>query len=1090
MKRSSKQPWYLSRGRPGILALALIALLGITILLITFGALQPGQTAPSNEFVVRIAPFTVDGQSDRTGMIVAEQLGDELSQRMTMPVNISVLDIEVTSPDAAEAAARRNGAEVILWGETLAGSTATTPGLRPHLTWLPDAPWEPRDWQGYDGHLVLPRHFDLAAAPLNGAAVLPPLLDSLVLFSRGDVDQAALRLATLERDYEDVLRAELPAVLQAIILWAEGRFPESTLEARRALQAAPRAEHWNNVGALLLDQQQPASEALLRAVAADPALVAPHLNLGRLLMNEGRPAEALPDLRTAAQSDGRPIVLASLAEALRRSGELGKAREMLATVLALEPNNGPALMESALLALTPSLTVTGRLEWELEAAPQRTAEQLDTIRAEAQRGVAIIEERRKEYLRRATAYGASNRPTMQRFMETQARRLEEELLNRDYQLVVVIIEQGRLHQRRQRSSLRRFWDALRGRRTPLEEAVILAEATMEKAPGGLPQYDLLYQRGRAAYLRGDPRTAGEAWEAAVELARNASADTRLAARPEAWYGQARLRLDRGERAEAVADLQQALAADGSFFPARELLANIAIADQQWDEAEPQLRWLAQQRPSAATTLQLATVLREQGRLKEAEALLLPLANQNDTSSLVLLARMYREAGQLGAADDALGRALTVEPGSAAALEEQALVEIARPEPDYGRVEDLLRRSVAADPGRTSAYIELGKLLGNVLGKPGAAAQAFQSAVVSGSNDPLTYRELGETLLASGAPQAAAGSFERALRLSPTSHEAQHGLAAAYLAQGRLDLAADAEQKALDLAGGNYTLAIVGQGDIALAREAYDEAGERYAAALERDPQVAGAYLGLGKIAAARGDWAIARGHYSRGIDANPADVRLLLALGQAQLATADTAGALQSFGSVKRIAPDNSAAYLGAARALQAKGRLDDALQELATATLRNPNDAEALVVIGDVQAALGQTEQALQAYDQAAKVRKDWFEPHFRRGVLLLAEDQQGPAIAELETAVRLSDTSAESLYWLGRAYRAAGDYANAIRQFQRATEIRPDYYEARFYLGRTWNESGTGADAIATYSALIAEAPAGDPWRLEAERELARIQ
>ncbi|HZG69509.1 MAG TPA: tetratricopeptide repeat protein, partial [Herpetosiphonaceae bacterium] len=744
-------PWYRTRGGPGLIALALIGLLAALLLLMNYGALRPGQAAPSSAFVVRIAPFEVEGGDRRTGQIVAEQLRAELEERLTTAVDLDILHGPVGSPEAALEAARDAGAEVVIWGTTQVGGSATSPTLRPRLFWLPDDPWEPRDWQGYDGHLVLPQQYDLALAPFNGAAVLPGLIDSLVLFSRGDADYAAERLATLERDYGDVLRAELPAALRAAIFWAQGLLPDSTAEARRALAAMPRAEHRNNLGALLLDQQQNAEarQELLEAIAADPHLIAARANLARLLMNEGRPAEALPDLRTAAQVDPRPVVLATLAEAFRRSGQLESAREALEEVLAVEPNNGPALVERALLALTPVLTTTGRLEWELERTPQRSTEQLDAIRAEAGRGIALIEALRVEHLRRATAYGAAGRPEMQRLMEMQARRLAEELVNRRSQLVVVMIEQGRLHQGKPRSSARRLWDALSGKRTPLEEAAILADALARQTAGGAIQYDLLYQRGRAAYLGADHKTGQQAWDAADALVAAAPPGSTLAMRPEAAFGKARLLLDGAQRPEARAELERALAMDERFFPARRLLLNIAQEDGRWADAESHLRWFAEHRSSAAVTIELATALREQGRLDEAEALLLPLANRDDPESLVLLGRMYREAGQLDAADTVLGRALAAAPNGAAALEEQALVELARLEPRYDVAEDLLRRAVTADPSRTSAHVELGKLLANVLGRPGDAARSFQAAVELKSDDPVTYRELGETLLRSG-----------------------------------------------------------------------------------------------------------------------------------------------------------------------------------------------------------------------------------------------------------------------------------------------------------------------------------------------------
>ncbi len=613
---------------------------------------------------------------------------------------------------------------------------------------------------------------------------------------------------------------------------------------------------------------------------------------------------------------------------------------------------------------------------------------------------------------------------------------------------------------------------------------------LRQAPGGNLQYELQYQRGRAAYLAGDSQYAAQAWEQAIALTTTASPTATLAPRPEALYGRARLLIEEGRRADASVELNAALAADERFFPAHVMLAMLASEDGRWADAEPHLRWLIEHRPSTVATVNLVTALREQGRLGEAEALLLPLANRDDAPSLVLLARMYRESGQLDAADGALARALNVAPQSSEVYEEQALVALSRPNPNYHAVDKLLQQAIKADPTRPSPHVERGKLLATALGRSKEAADEWRAAVALNANDPLAFRRLGETLLENGAPESAVDAFNRALRLQPASHEAHHGLATAYLALNQLDKAESEERRALELANGNYTLAIAGLADIYRERGQYDEAIAQYNLALERDPALTIAYLGLGRTAMARGNIDIALGHFRRALETTPNNIPLLLALGDAQLASNDAAGALATYERVKQISPGNAAALAGSGQALWKSGRIDDALNELALAVERNPSDATTMLTIGDINAALNQSDRALAAYEQAIKVREDWYEPHFRRGILLLGRQNTADAIDEFRATVRLNQNFPQGHYWLGRAYRAAGTYTDAVRELRRAIELQPDYYEARYFLGRSLDEQGDGANARATYTALRDEAPAGDPWRVEAERELSRIE
>jgi tetratricopeptide (TPR) repeat protein len=1073
-----------------MVVLLLIAVVGVWLVASLVGPTTP-RPAPAAEFVVRVAPFVVEGGDERAGQLLAQQVRDELATHMRVPVNLGVIHDAVAGPDDAAAIASASNIDLLVWGYALPGGTPATPTLRPHLTWTPGTPFEPRRWQGYDAHLALPRHWDLALVPLNASAVLPPLLDAITLFGRGEADRAFEQLGDLGRRYEGVLRPELPATLRSVILWAEGLFADAEAETRRALDSVPSAQQWNNLGALLLDQRQndAARAALTRAIELEPNLVAAHANLGRLFMNEDRPADALPNLATAAQTDPRPATLATLAEASRRAGLLEQARVAIAEVLARDADNGPALSERAMLGLTDVATTTGRLEWELERAPSRSADELTAIRDEGARGVANIETLHAEYLRRANAYGVDGRPQMQRLMETQARRLEEELLNRRYQLVLAMIEQGRLTQGAPRTGFWRLWDAIRGNRTPLEQAIDMNVSVLRQAPGGTLQYELQYQRGRAAYLAGDGQYAAQAWQEAIALTTTGTPTATLLPRPEALYGRALLMIDEGRRADAQAELRTALAADERFFPAQETLANLALEDGRWADAEPHLRWLVERRPSAEATVNLVTALREQGRFAEAEALLLPLANRDDAPSLVLLARMYRESGQLDAADGALRRALSVAPQRADVYMEQALVLLARPNPDYDEADRLLRQAIKADPTRPEPHVERGKLLATALGRPGEAADEWRAAVALNANDPLAFRRLGETLLENGAPESAVDAFNRALRIQPNSHEAHHGLATAYLALGRLDDAERATRRALELAQGNYTLALVGLGDILRERALYDDAIAQYNAALERDATLTHAYLGLGRTAMRRGNADIAIGHYRRALETSPNSVPLLLALGDALLASNDLVGATETYTRVKELSPGNAAAFAGMGQALWKGGRTQEALDELAQAVERNPADAATLLTIGDINDALNQPDQALAAYEQAIAVREDWYEPHFRRGVLLLGRQNTAAAIDEFRATVRLNDEFPQGHYWLGRAYRAAGDYGDAVRELRRAIELQPDYYEARYFLGRSLDEQGDGANARATYQAIRDEAPPADPWRVEAERELSRI-
>jgi tetratricopeptide (TPR) repeat protein len=1080
------------QGRRGAALIAVLGLLGVGLLLANLGLLSTSAPVPAGAFIVRIAPLSAVGEDQRQGRIVAEQLSTELQQRVTTPMDVALLDAPITSADEARRIAQAGNIDTIIWGEVAEGATATQASLRPRLFWQPTEPFVPQTWQGYDGHFVLPTDYDLATRDLNGPVVLAPLLDGLNAFGRGDADQAAEVFDDLRRDYSDVLRPELPAMIRAITFWAQGMLPAAEQEAQTALDAASRPEHWNNLGALRLDQQQfdPARTALLQALAAAPNLAQAHANLGRLLLDEGKPAEALPNLRSAisALPNSTPIA-ATLGEAYRRSGRLAEARATFGAVLQREPRNGPALAEQSMLALTPAMTATGRLEWELEAPPILPAERLAQLRSEAEVGISEIEALRNKYLRQANAYGVDGRRVMQRLSETQAARLEQELINRRYQLMLIQIEQGRVLAEQPRSMFRRVMDAIRRRRTALQEAIVTATGALKQEPSLNLQYDYHYQQGRAAYLSGNEQLAQTQWDATVKLAADAPAESVVKTRPEAHYGLAQLRLDANQQAEARSELNTALNIDPRFFLAHQLLARLDEQEQHWADAEQHYRWLVEQRPWHSNhVLDYARVLRAQNKTAEAEVALLPYANTGNADALVVLAALYREENKLDAAGTVLQKAQTAAPSSAAVHEELAALALARNDPRSAEAE--LRNALTFEPQRSSAHIALGKLYAHKLGQPARAVEHFRAAIETKSDDPQVYRQLGEALLEAGNAEGAEESFKKALQLAPESHEAQHGLATAYLAQKQYEAAANAERRALELANNNYTLALIGLGDIEREQRRYEAAIQQYNTALEKDPQVIGAYLGLGKTMVAQGHHNLALEYYESGLQSAPNNIQLLLGKGEALLQQGDIAGARAVYNQIQQISPGNSAALVGIGNVLWKEDKPTEALAALNQAVQINPNDAETYLVIGEIYNRLNQSDAALEAYTKAAVIRDDWYEPHFRRGILLLKLERSEDAIQDLETTIELNGDFAQGHYWLGRSYRAAGRFGDAERQLQRAITLQPDYIEARYFLGRTLDELGRAPEAVEVYEKILAEAPTNDQWHGEAQRELARIR
>jgi tetratricopeptide (TPR) repeat protein len=1069
-----------------LLAALLVLAVAFAALVALRGTALVRATPPADAFVVRIAPFAVPGQDSRQGRLLAAQLVDVIRPQIPATVDIGVLNDAVMDAQTAVEAAQRGRIDVLIWGSAAEGMTATQPGLRPQVAWLPAAPWVPGTWPGVDGRFALAPTYDLALEPLNGAVVLPLAVNSIAYLSGGDVAQAAVSAETLLRDYGPQVRGDLPATVLMLNDWALGVYDAAEAQTRTALQAAERAEHWNNLGVVLEDRSDVAGAevAFGQAIALASQWAHGHAGLARRLLAQQRTGEALDEARVAAQlAPNNAAFAALLGTAQRGHGHLQAARATFADLVRADPNNTGARAEQAVLGLTDVATATGRLEWELIGAPVRSADELTAVHGEIERSIAALEARRAQWLQAANAHGVAGQIMLQRVAEGAAARLQAEQHVRRYDLLLVQIEAGKLDAAQARGAWARLWDGLRGKRTPLQAAQATAAALRERLPAR--QYDLLVQEGHAAYAGGDVGAAQAAWDAAQASADAARPGDEAYNRPDARYGQALVSLAANNRAEARARFDAALAADSRFFPAHQQLAVLAEADGVWPEAERHHRWLAEQRPwDAAGALGLARALQAQTRLAEAERVLLPLANAGNADALIMLATIYRTAERLDEAEQVLARAFTFAPNRADLHEERAAIALARG--DWQAAEAELQQALTLDEARTSARITLGQLYVERLNQPAAAVAQLQRAVRTEPNNGNAQRWLGEALLGTDRADAAVAAFERALAAAPNDVAARHGLGQAYVRLGRLDEASAAEQQALDVSNGTFVPAWIGLGNVFERQQRFDEANARYNAALHRDPAAADAYAGLARIAVAQGNGQAAIEYYRRGLAQAPQNVPLLVALGDQLLQTNATQEALDVFEQAKAIAPNDPQVHRGLGRALWQAGRGDEALAELDQARRIDADDADTLLLAGDIQAALNRTDAALDAYSRAARARADWYEPQYRRGVLLLQQAQTDEAISALERSVELNPQFGQGAYWLGRAYRAASRSADAERMLRRAIELQPNYHEARFFLAQTLDEAGRSAEARDVYSTIVADAPPTDPWRAEAQQAL----
>ena len=124
----------------------------------------------------------------------------------------------------------------------------------------------------------------------------------------------------------------------------------------------------------------------------------------------------------------------------------------------------------------------------------------------------------------------------------------------------------------------------------------------------------------------------------------------------------------------------------------------------------------------------------------------------------------------------------------------------------------------------------------------------------------------------------------------------------------------------------------------------------------------------------------------------------------------------------------------------------------------QHPEDGDGWDVIAPIYYKLGRFREAAGAYARAAALKG--------------------------ETAQRLAGFAESNVF---AADGIVGEEARAA--YEKILKIEPGRIEARFWLALAKEQDGKLADALADYRALLAEAPAGAPWREAVESRIADV-
>jgi putative PEP-CTERM system TPR-repeat lipoprotein len=603
-------------------------------------------------------------------------------------------------------------------------------------------------------------------------------------------------------------------------------------------------------------------------------------------------------------------------------------------------------------------------------------------------------------------------------------------------------------------------------------------------------------------------------------------DAIVAAHPkaaEAYALQSDLRLLAGDRAGAKTSLEQAIAADDSFLPARFALIQILINEKQFDAAAVQLD-TARSLRSGDLRVQYfdAAIALDKNDLSKARDMMQQVLKRAPAHvpSLVLAGAVELQAGQAATAEGYLRKAVSIAPEHAGArkLLVRTYLGSNQPAKALESIKPLLASDARTDPqllllaGET--YLANGDLK--------QASRYYAAATDSKPQESVARTRLGQIALASGDPDAGIRELEAAVALDGAPMQSDVALIVGHVKKNDLNSALQAANALAKKYPAN-PLSHQMLGVVYAARKDFVAARAAFAKALELNPSYLPAIANLARLDIAEKKPADARKRFEAVISKDPKNEQALLALADVMARTgappAEIVATLQRAVTANPQSVPSRLALIGFhLRVQDFKAALSTAQD--AAATLRT--EPRIIGALAQAQEAAGETNQAIETWNRLAALEPRSTVPLVRLAALFARQKDYAKAIDSLRRAQKLAPgdpaitrdlvlaqllsgkpddalKEAKSLQTTmpklaagfaleGDVHTATQQWPQAERAYRDALKVEPASDALAIKLHTTLNRAGKAAEAEAMAKKWLAEHPKDAGFRIYlAERALA---
>jgi tetratricopeptide (TPR) repeat protein len=223
-----------------------------------------------------------------------------------------------------------------------------------------------------------------------------------------------------------------------------------------------------------------------------------------------------------------------------------------------------------------------------------------------------------------------------------------------------------------------------------------------------------------------------------------------------------------------------------------------------------------------------------------------------------------------------------------------------------------------------------------------------------------------------------------------------------------------------------------KGDDYFNEGSYQEAVQKYSAAVEKDPEYDKAHYALGCTYYRLGDYNNAIIFFKNALTIDSNNSRYYYELGRAYLGKRSLASAIESFFKALELAPSDHMSLFGIGNAYRENGNYERAAKYFRKALHLNPGDMDYQKALEEVSVSPGtpakgtnEEEKPEVLYNLALdQIRKT----NFPEGVELL------------HRVVKIKPDFAEAFYHLGISYMQLRNYKQALENYRQAVQLKPD--------------------------------------------------